>query len=63
MKAIILSSSPRRDGNSAQLAVAVSQGITEAGHEAEVVFAGDVLESLSRRLPHVPPRRRRMRHR
>jgi multimeric flavodoxin WrbA len=46
MKAIILSSSPRRDGNSAQLAAAVGQGITEAGHEAEVVFASDVLRAF-----------------
>jgi multimeric flavodoxin WrbA len=41
MKALVLSSSPRRNGNSALLAEAVSQGLAEAGDEAEFVFADD----------------------
>ena len=43
MKALVLSSSPRRDGNSALLAEAVSQGLKEAGHEIQFVFADDFL--------------------
>lgn len=48
MKALVLSSSPRRDGNSAQLAEAVAKGVAEAGHEAEVIFADDVLKAFLR---------------
>src|SRR5258707_7678393 len=43
MKAFILSSSPRRDGNSALLAQAVETGLREAGHETRLLFAGDIL--------------------
>jgi multimeric flavodoxin WrbA len=43
MKALVLSSSPRRNGNSALLAEAVSEGLAEAGHEAELLFADDFL--------------------
>jgi multimeric flavodoxin WrbA len=46
MKAFVLSSSPRRDGNSALLATAVAEGVRDAGHEAEVVFAGDVVQAF-----------------
>jgi multimeric flavodoxin WrbA len=48
MKALVLSSSPRRNGNSALLAEAVSQGLAEAGHEAEFVFADDFLHFFLR---------------
>lgn len=48
MKALILSASPRRNGNSALLAHNVALGINEAGHEAELVFADDVLTSFLR---------------
>jgi multimeric flavodoxin WrbA len=48
MKALVLSSSPRRNGNSALLAEAVSQGLAEAGHEAELVFADDFLHGFLR---------------
>jgi multimeric flavodoxin WrbA len=48
MKALVLSSSPRRNGNSALLAEAVSQGLAEAGHEAELVFADDFLRGFLR---------------
>lgn len=43
MKALVLSSSPRRNGNSALLAEQVSNGLTSAGHEAELVYAQDFL--------------------
>jgi len=46
MRAFILSSSPRRDGNSAILAAAVRDGIAEAGHDAELVYASDFLSSF-----------------
>jgi len=46
MRALILSSSPRRDGNSATLAAAVRDGLSEAGHEAELVYANDFLRSF-----------------
>ena len=48
MKALVLSSSPRRDGNSAMLAQAVRDGLVEAGHEAEFVYASDFLNSFLR---------------
>ncbi|MGB8709727.1 MAG: flavodoxin family protein, partial [Methyloceanibacter sp.] len=48
MKALVLSSSPRRNGNSALLAEAVSEGLAEAGHEAEFVFADDFLHGFLR---------------
>ena len=48
MKALVLSSSPRRNGNSARLAEAVTEGLAEAGHEAEFVFADDFLHAFLR---------------
>lgn len=48
MKALVLSSSPRRNGNSARLAQEVSKGLSEAGHEAEFVFADDFLHAFLR---------------
>ena len=48
MKALILSSSPRRNGNSALLAEEVSKGLRDAGHEAEFVFAQDFLGGFLR---------------
>src|SRR6187431_2226518 len=48
MKALVLSSSPRRNGNSALLAEAVSEGLAEVGHEAEFVFADDFLHGFLR---------------
>ncbi|WP_343712965.1 flavodoxin family protein [Inquilinus sp.] len=48
MKALILSSSPRRDGNSAALAGAVAAGLAEAGHEAETVHLADAIGGLLR---------------
>ena len=48
MKALVLSSSPRRNGNSALLAEAVRDGLTEAGHEATFLFAQDFLQGFLR---------------
>jgi NAD(P)H-dependent FMN reductase len=48
MKALVLSSSPRRDGNSAQLAQAVAEGLRESGHDADFVFAVDILGGFLR---------------
>src|SRR5688572_27552725 len=48
MKALVLSSSPRRNGNSALLAEAVRDGLTEAGHETTFVFAQDFLQGFLR---------------
>ena len=48
MKALVLASSPRRNGNSALLAQAVSEGLREAGHETEFVFADDFLRGFLR---------------
>jgi multimeric flavodoxin WrbA len=48
MKAFLLSSSPRRNGNSAILAGAIREGLSEAGHEATLLFADDFLKSFLR---------------
>src|SRR6476620_6679549 len=48
MKALVLSSSPRRNGNSALLAEAVSEGLAKAGHAAEFLFADDFLHGFLR---------------
>lgn len=48
MKALVLSSSPRRNGNSALLAEAVVSGLVEAGHEADFIFADDFLGGFLR---------------
>ena len=60
MKALVLSSSPRRNGNSALLAEAVRDGLAEAGHETQFVFADDFLTRLSSRLPEMPKAERRV---
>ena len=48
MKALVLSSSPRRNGNSAILAEAVHAGLAEAGHDATLLFADDFLKAFLR---------------
>lgn len=48
MKAMILCASPRREGNSSTLGKAVADGITAAGHQAEIIHADDVLKALLR---------------
>ena len=48
MKALVLSSSPRRNGNSALLAESVRDGMLEAGHDAHLVFAEDFLHGFLR---------------
>jgi multimeric flavodoxin WrbA len=48
MKALVLSSSPRRNGNSAILAEAVRAGLVEAGHDAALLFADDFLKAFLR---------------
>jgi multimeric flavodoxin WrbA len=48
MKALVLSSSPRRNGNSALLAEAVRAGLVEAGHDATLLFADDFLKAFLR---------------
>jgi multimeric flavodoxin WrbA len=48
MRVLILSSSPRRDGNSATLARVAVDGLREAGHQAELVFADDILDGFLR---------------
>jgi multimeric flavodoxin WrbA len=48
MKALILSSSPRKNGNSALLAGAVRDGLAAAGHEVAFVYADEVLSSFLR---------------
>ncbi len=46
MKAYVLSSSPRKNGNSATLATSVRDGLIEAGHEDKIVYADDILGSF-----------------
>jgi multimeric flavodoxin WrbA len=48
MKALVLSSSPRRNGNSALLAEAIHGGLIEAGHDATLLFADDFLKAFLR---------------
>jgi len=48
MDVMVLCASPRRDGNSAALARAAAEGAGESGHEAQVVFADDIITSLLR---------------
>lgn len=48
MRSLVLSASPRRDGNSALLAKTAAEGLREAGHDCELVFADDVLKSFLR---------------
>jgi multimeric flavodoxin WrbA len=46
MKVLVLSSSPRRNGNSALLAGAVRDGLVASGHEAEFLHVDDFLSSF-----------------
>lgn len=46
MQALVFSSSPRRNGNSAALAQATAKGLEESGHKAKVLFADDVVTSF-----------------
>src|SRR5258706_10750082 len=48
MKAFVLSSSPRRDGNSALLAQEMAGGLQEAGHDATLLYAEDFLSAFLR---------------
>lgn len=48
MKALILSGSPRRNGNSAALAQAAAKGLSEAGHQAKFIFADDAVARFLR---------------
>lgn len=48
MKALVLSSSPRRNGNSSLLANAVMDGLVEAGHDATCLHAQDFLRAFLR---------------
>jgi multimeric flavodoxin WrbA len=48
MRALVLSSSPRRNGNSATLARAAATGLHEAGHQATFVTVDDVMNSFLR---------------
>tara|TARA_R110002096_G_scaffold159011_3_gene324588 strand:+ start:13759 stop:14400 length:642 start_codon:yes stop_codon:yes gene_type:complete len=43
MKVLILSSSPRRDGNSFRLAHAALEGAQSSGHDAELIYIDDYL--------------------
>ena len=48
MKALVLCSSPRRNGNSSLLAKEVTDGLMEAGHEVSCVYAQDFLHAFLR---------------
>lgn len=48
MQALVLSSSPRRDGNSSALAVAAIEGLRAAGHQAEMIYVDDVVRGFLR---------------
>jgi multimeric flavodoxin WrbA len=48
MRALILKSSPRPDGNSSRLADAVAVGLAASGHEIEKVYLGDVVSAFLR---------------
>ncbi len=48
MKALVLSSSPRRNGNSGLLAEAAAAGLKEAGHACDIVYAADGLNNFLR---------------
>lgn len=48
MKAFVLSSSPRRNGNSATLAESVRNGLIEAGHDVSFAYADDFIASFLR---------------
>lgn len=46
MKVLVISSSPRHDGNSHQLAQAAVEGARSAGHDVEHVFLDDYVQRL-----------------
>jgi multimeric flavodoxin WrbA len=48
MKALVLGSSPRRNGNSAALAHALAEGLNKAGHEVNFLTVDDVMNSFLR---------------
>ena len=48
MKALVVTSSPRRNGNSAMLAMAARDGLAEAGHEVELVHVDDFVSTFLR---------------
>ncbi|HKU98632.1 MAG TPA: flavodoxin family protein [Vineibacter sp.] len=48
MKALILCSSPRREGNSARLADAVATGLAAGGHDTETVHLADTIGGFIR---------------
>lgn len=48
MEVLIISSSPRRDGNSYLLAAAAAEGAREAGHTAELVYLDDYIREFLR---------------
>lgn len=48
MNTLILSSSPRRDGNSAALARAAADGLRDAGHDATLVYLGNAIGGFLR---------------
>lgn len=48
MNVLILSSSPRRDGNSFRLASAAKEGAESAGHDSELVYVDDHLRHFLR---------------
>lgn len=47
-KVLVISASPRRNGNSAILAAAAAEGAKEAGHDVEIVFLSDYVEGMLR---------------
>ncbi|ETR78557.1 NAD(P)H dehydrogenase (quinone) [Afipia sp. P52-10] len=48
MRVYVLSSSPRRDGNSAALATAAAEGLREAGDDVELAYVDDIVSSFLR---------------
>lgn len=48
MQVLLLSSSPRRDGNSAMLAQAAAEGLEAAGHTSKLFYADDFLRAFLR---------------
>lgn len=48
MKVLVLSSSPRRDGNSSTMAQAAADGARQAGHEVDFAYLADHVQGLFR---------------
>ncbi|MEM7193130.1 MAG: flavodoxin family protein, partial [Pseudomonadota bacterium] len=46
MKALVISGSPREDGNSARLADAALEGLIDAGHASTRINASDVIKDF-----------------